>query len=165
MSNLLSFLNAYSSIFIIIFLVFLIVLLYQFMQINKKLSFQKKRYDRLLRGRTDLNLEEVLKTNSDDILEVKSSLGQLKKDFQIIEAKSDYSIQKIGFVKYDAFFDLKSKLSYSLAMVDNFNNGILFTTIYGRESCITYAKEIKNGKSLIELSDKELEALKKAIKD
>lgn len=165
MSSLLSFLNAYSSIFIIIFLVFLIILLYQFLQINKKLSFQKKRYDRLLRGKTDINLEEVLKANSDDILEVKSSLGQLKKDFKIIEDKTDRSIQKIGFVKYDAFFDLKSKLSYSLAIVDNLNNGILFTTIYGRESCITYAKEIKNGKSLIELSDKELEALKKAMQD
>lgn len=165
MSSLLSFLNAYSSIFIIIFLVFLIILLYQFLQINKKLSFQKKRYDRLLRGKTDINLEEVLKANSDDILEVKTSLGQLKKDFKIIEDKTDRSIQKIGFVKYDAFFDLKSKLSYSLAIVDNLNNGILFTTIYGRESCITYAKEIRNGKSLIELSDKELEALKKAMQD
>lgn len=163
MNSLLNFLNKYASIFIIIFFAILIILLYQFLQINKKLSFQKKRYDRLLRGRTDLNLEELLEENAKDINKISNILEKLQKDVDITKSKIDMSIQKVGFVKYDAFFDLKNKLSYSLVLLDSFGNGILFTSIYGRESCISYAKEIKNNKALSELSDKEIEALKKAI--
>lgn len=163
MNGILTFLNLYAGIFLIIICIILIALLYQFLQINKKLTFQKRRYDMLLRGRVDLNLEELLKAHSSDIVKINEVLEELKKDIERAKLKTELSIQKVGFVKYDAFFDLKNKLSYSLALLDSFNNGVLFTTIYGRESCITYVKEIKNGKSSIELSNKEIDALRKAV--
>lgn len=163
MNSVLNFLNKYSGIFVIFICILLIIILYQFLQINKKLSFQKRRYDMLLRGRTDLNLEELLASNSNDIKNITNTLEELKKEVLFSKTKIGTSIQKVGFVKYDAFFDLKNKLSYSLVLLDGFGNGILFTSIYGRESCISYAKEIKNNKALSELSDKEMEALKKAI--
>ena len=59
MNGILTFLNLYAGIFLIIICIILIALLYQFLQINKKLTFQKRRYDMLLRGRVDLNLEEL----------------------------------------------------------------------------------------------------------
>ena len=163
MEVILNFLNKYSAILLIVIFISLIILLYQFIQVNKKLSIQKKRYDMLLRGRVDFNLEELIKAHSNDIFEITKSIEELKKEVNISKSKSSFSIQKIGFVKYNAFFDLKNKLSYSLALLDSFNNGILFTTIYGRESCITYAKEVKSGDVNQELSKEEMEALKKAI--
>ena len=163
METVLNFLNSYYGIFLMIIFIVLIVLLYQFVQINKKLSLQKRRYDMLLRGRVDFNLEELIKAHSTDIFEINKLIEELKSDVNIAKSKSAFSFQKIGFVKYDAFFDLKNKLSYSLALLDSFNNGILFTTIYGRESCIMYAKEVKSGKVNQELSEEEIKALNKAI--
>lgn len=163
MSSFINFLNNYSGIFLIISVIFLIIISYKFVQLNKKISLQKKRYDLLLRGRGDLNLEELLTEHSKDINKINKDMESLKADINIAISKSAFSIQKVGFVKYDAFFDLKNKLSFSIALLDSFNNGMLFTTIYGRESCITYAKEVKVGQVSQELSSEETEALKKAI--
>lgn len=163
MGSFINFLNNYSGIFLIISVIFLIIISYKFVQLNKKISLQKKRYDLLLRGRGDLNLGELLAEHSKDINKINKDMESLKADINVAISKSAFSIQKVGFVKYDAFFDLKNKLSFSIALLDSFNNGMLFTTIYGRESCITYAKEVKAGQVSQELSSEETEALQKAI--
>lgn len=161
--NILEVFNAYSGILLIVFIILLLILIYQVANLSKKLTVQKRRYDLLLRGRGEINLEELLKAHSGDIDTILNKLEEIKKEVSIAKSKTAFSLQKIGFVKYDAFFDLKNKLSFSLAMLDSFNNGIIFTTIYGRESCITYAKEVVNGNATQELSGEEKEALKKAL--
>lgn len=155
--------NAYSGILITLFIILLLILIYQVVNLSKKLTVQKRRYDLLLRGRGDLNLEELLASHSSDIKIILEKLQEMKTEVNLSKSKTAFSLQKIGFVKYDAFFDLKNKLSFSLAMLDSFNNGVIFTTIYGRESCITYAKEVLNGSTSQELSGEEVEALKKAL--
>lgn len=155
--------NAYSGILLIVFSILLLILIYQVANLSKKLSVQKRRYDLLLRGRGNLNLEELLVAHSSDIETISKKLQEMKSDVNVAISKTAFSLQKIGFVKYDAFFDLKNKLSFSLAMLDSFNNGVIFTTIYGRESCITYAKEVLNGNATQELSGEEVEALQKAL--
>lgn len=155
--------NAYSGILISLFIILLLILIYQVVNLSKKLTVQKRRYDLLLRGRGDLNLEELLASHSSDIEIILEKLQEMKTEVNLSKSKTAFSLQKIGFVKYDAFFDLKNKLSFSLAMLDSFNNGVIFTTIYGRESCITYAKEVLNGSTSQELSGEEVEALKKAL--
>ena len=53
--------------------------------------------------------------------------------------------------------------SYSLARLDKENNGVLISSMYSREGCYTYAKDIVNGECKINLSDEEQEALKQAV--
>lgn len=163
MNAILEFLNSYSGVFLILVLFVLIFIAYTFSQINKKLSLQKKKYDMLLRGRGDLNMGELVQAHSSDIFELSKKVDEFKSEIELAKNKSAFSIQKIGFVKYDAFYDLKNKLSYSIAMLDSFNNGLLLTTIYGRESCITYAKEVKAGSVTQELSKEEETALRTAL--
>ena len=71
--------------------------------------------------------------------------------------------QKKGLVKYDAFREMSGALSYSLALLDKENNGVLISSMYSREGCYTYAKDIVNGESKINLSEEETEALKQAM--
>ena len=163
MNTVLEFLNAYSGIFLILVLFVLIFILYQFNQVNKKLSLQKKKYDMLLRGRGDLNMGELIHAHSNDIFEMDKKVNELETQIRTAKSQFAFTIQKIGFVKYDAFHDLKNKLSYTIALLDGFNNGLLLTTIYGRESCITYAKEVKSGSVKQELSKEEFEALRMAL--
>ena len=163
MNAILEFLNSHSGILLLLVLFVLLFILYQFNQISKKLSLQKKKYDMLLRGRGELNMGDLIQAHSQDIFEMDKKVNELAYEVEKAKKSFAFPIQKIGFVKYDAFHDLKNKRSYSIALLDGFNNGLLLTTIYGRESCITYAKEVKSGSVNQELSKEEFEALRMAL--
>ena len=72
-------------------------------------------------------------------------------------------IQKVGIVRYSAFKDTGSDLSFAVAMLDENNDGIVFNGIYSREMSNIYAKPVKNGVSEYTLSEEEKEAIRRAI--
>ena len=74
-------------------------------------------------------------------------------------------IQKIGIVRYNAFKDTGSDLSFALAMLDEKNNGVVLNGIYSREMSNIYAKPVENGVSKYTISDEEKEAIQRAIED
>ena len=80
-----------------------------------------------------------------------------------IEKNMESCIQKIGIVRYSAFRDTGSDLSFALALLDHNNNGAILNGIYSREMSNIYAKPVKNGKSTYTLSEEEMEALQKAL--
>ena len=71
-------------------------------------------------------------------------------------------IQKIGIVRYSAFKDTGSDLSFAVAMLDEKNDGVVFNGIYSREMSNIYAKPVKNGVSEYTLSEEEKEAIRRA---
>jgi len=73
------------------------------------------------------------------------------------------SFQKIGVIRYNPFHDTGGNMSFSLALLDLDNNGIVLTSIHGRGADRVYAKSIQNGKSQHNLSAEEIESIKKAI--
>ena len=73
-------------------------------------------------------------------------------------------IQKIGIVRYSAFKDMGSDLSFTLALLDEKNDGVILNGIYSRELSNIYAKPIKNGKSTYTLSEEEKQAIDLAMK-
>ena len=72
-------------------------------------------------------------------------------------------IQKIGIIRYSAFRDTGSDLSFALALLDSKNNGVILNGIYSREMSNIYAKQIVNGKSNNKLSEEEEKALEIAL--
>lgn len=78
------------------------------------------------------------------------------------ENDSNISLKKIGLVNFDAFDDVKGKLSFALAILNNNNDGFIFTSLYGHNSCNTYVREIISGETPIKLLDEEKDALDKA---
>lgn len=72
-------------------------------------------------------------------------------------------IQKVGMVRYSAFKDTGSDLSFAVAMLDENNDGVVFNGIYSREMSNIYAKPVKNGGSEYTLSEEEKEAIRRAI--
>ena len=66
-------------------------------------------------------------------------------------------------VKYDAFHEMGGKLSFSLALLDQKNDGFIINAMHSREGCYTYIKEIVNGNSIIVLAEEEKEALEIAM--
>lgn len=80
-----------------------------------------------------------------------------------VRGRSVTSIQKIGLYRYSAFEEALNNFSFSLALLDSLNNGVIITSIYASQGSYTYAKAIRNGKSETVLSSDELKALERAL--
>jgi hypothetical protein len=73
------------------------------------------------------------------------------------------SFQKIGLIRYNPFKDTGGDMSFSIALLDLEDSGIVITSIHGRGADRVYAKSLQHGKSQHNLSAEEIEAIKKAM--
>lgn len=128
-----------------------------------KLKKLRRRIDALTRGKDAETMEDSILNFFDRIECLEDAEKKMHKDIREIKDNLKITYQKTGLVKYDAFREMSGALSYSLALLDKENNGVLISSMYSREGCYTYAKEIANGECKINLSDEEQEALKQAV--
>lgn len=72
-------------------------------------------------------------------------------------------IQKIGLVRFNPFSDTGGSQSFTMALLDNTDNGIVMTSLYARTGNRWYVKEIRSGAGLrMELSKEEISAIAQA---
>jgi len=115
------------------------------------------------------------KKNKEGPKDLKEALGYLKKldqglkklnlDLEDFKEKSKKSVQRVGMVRFNPFAESGGDQSFSIALLDENNDGIVMTSHYGREFNRIYAKPIKNGRSEYSLSKEEEAAIEKAIKN
>ncbi len=74
-------------------------------------------------------------------------------------------VRRVGLLRYDAFEDVGGRLSFSCAMLDEHGNGLVLTSINGRQETRVYAKPISGGTSPYNLSSEEAEAIRQAMAD
>ena len=75
------------------------------------------------------------------------------------------AVCKVSIVRYNPFGDIGGDQSFSIVMLDDYDNGVVLTSHYGRDANRVYAKPIKSGKPEYTLSDEESKALTKAIQN
>lgn len=150
---------------IIIGLVLAYLLLFITVLISQsKTRKSRRKYQELVQGMDGKNIEEILLQLQKDILKTDREINSIEKNIEVVETKLSFAIRKVGFMRYNAFDDMGSELSFSLALLDDFKNGFVVSSIYGREDTITYGKEVKNGTSKIPLSTEEMLVIDRAIK-
>ncbi|GAC1427654.1 MAG: hypothetical protein NVSMB5_22420 [Candidatus Velthaea sp.] len=71
-------------------------------------------------------------------------------------------VPRIGFVRYNAFTDTGSDLSYALALLNKGGDGVVISSIWSREETRTYGKAVTNFNSAQDASSEELAAIAKA---
>jgi hypothetical protein len=79
--------------------------------------------------------------------------------------KMKSNVQKIGFVKYNAYDDTENKLSFAIALLDERDNGILINHIYSKHGSNMYAKLVTKGEVEDRVSEEEMAALNEALDD
>ena len=124
----------------------------------------KKKYKMFMDGKNAKTLEESILSRMDQIDHLISSTQKNESDIQKIYKNMKTTFQKVGLVKYDAFHEMGGKLSFSLALLNEINDGFIVNAMHSREGCYTYIKEIIDGNSIIALADEEREALDMAMK-
>ena len=153
-----------SDIFMLVLFIIVIVLavLYITSVINlKKLSTSYSKFmNKLGNGN---NLEEMLQNYIKKVETVEARNEEIISYCKIIDDNIKRCSQKIGIVRYNAFKDVGSDLSFALAILDDYNNGVVLNGIYARDSSNIYAKPIENGASKYILSEEEKEAVNRAI--
>ena len=164
MEEILEFLR--TDTFLIINITVICVLFIGFLIMLTKLHSINKNYKTLLKklGNGE-NIEEDLENYMYRVERVEKQNAEIRNLIETIDTNMDNCIQKIGMVRYNAFKDTGSDLSFALAMLDEKNNGVVLNGIYSREMSNIYAKPVEKGKSKYTLSEEEQQAIQKAIED
>lgn len=76
-----------------------------------------------------------------------------------LEATSEVSLQKVGFMRFNPFPDTGGDNSFMLVLLNRNNTGVLVSSLFMREGVRLYAKSIEQGKSKHILSEDEKKVL------
>jgi hypothetical protein len=68
-----------------------------------------------------------------------------------------------SLVRYDAYNELSGQQSMSIALLDGTRSGIVLSCIHHRDQARVYAKQVQDGRSELELSPEEAEAVRLAL--
>ena len=109
------------------------------------------------------NIEEDLENYMYRVEKVEKQNLEILSFCHELEKNVSGCVQKVGIVRYSAFKDTGSDLSFALAMLDENNNGVVLNGIYSREMSNIYAKPVENGKSKYTITEEEEQAINKAI--
>ncbi len=151
------------SDYMILGLAVLVVILFILWIVNiAQYSKLNKRYQNFMRGKNGKSMESTLKECLDQIRDLKSANAYNEKNIDDLMNHIQHVYQKMGVVKYDALHEMGGKLSFSLALLNEKEDGFVLNAMHTREGCYTYIKEIVAGNSIILLSDEEQEALEMA---
>lgn len=142
--------------------ILILLALVVFISINMKLSKMNKQYRKMMQGMDGQNIEGLLMTHIDDVRHAMKKVDALSLECQRLSGIAGTCVQNVGIVRFNAFEDTGSDLSFAIALLDAKNNGVVISSIFGRSESRTYAKPITDGQSPYFLSEEEKQALSKA---
>ncbi|NLW55985.1 MAG: DUF4446 family protein [Firmicutes bacterium] len=146
--------------FILLFqLLCLVFLAFNGIMLKKLLN----RYRNLLSGNGPHNLEDLLLDLGERLKRVEAELKTVEERIGKMEDEAINYLQRWALHRYQAFANTGGDQSFSFVLLDKKGDGILVSSIYGRDESRTYAKSIKGGKANYPLSDEEHEVLASAI--
>lgn len=122
------------------------------------------RLRRFMRGKNGGDLESTIKEIEKHI----SSLDNSKKDIENyltnVEKRLKHGGINIGVVRFNPFKDAggSGNQSFAVALLNEEENGVVFSSLYSRDRVSVFAKPITAGKSENELTEEEKTAMEKA---
>lgn len=143
-------------------LLVLVLLLLQF-NTGRRLKRLARHYEALARGREGKSLEELLDRHLARIDSAEGAVRSLRGELAELTERVDGCLQYVGLVRYDAFDDVGGQISFALAAIDEHGDGFLLNNLFGRDRSTAYLKPLRGGRSEIELSDEEGQALRQAV--
>ncbi len=115
--------------------------------------------------RLDDALRGILEGQGRAIQRLERAVRGLQRTEERQKGMIEGAVRRVGLVRYDAFEDVGGRLSFSCALLDDRGNGVVVTSINGRQDTRVYAKPITAGRSGYNLSVEEEEAIKQALSE
>jgi len=118
-------------------------------------------YQKLTKGITKKDLKSILEDLLKKFEKESVRVDELVKETQKIQSENGYNIQKMGLVRFNPFSETGGNQSFSLALLDGEDSGLVITSLHSREMTRIYAKPVKKQKADgFELSAEEKQAIK-----
>jgi len=154
------------TILILVFTQFTILIIaIIFLVLNRlEITRLKEKYSSFVEYLGDGESKDILQECVDMIRNIEYENRLKDKEIsEILEILSS-CIQKVAIIRYNAFSNVGSDLSYAVALLDHEDNGVVLSSLYGRDSTTTYAKPINAGNSQYVLTEEEENAISLARK-
>jgi len=141
-----------NTVLMVLFLISTIIAGKGYKELNKRyLAFMSK----LSNGE---NVEGMMQ----EYLNVVNEIGQRSRnnenEIKNIKEQLKKCIQKVGLIRYNAYNDTGSDLSFTMALMDQEENGVVVNGLYSRESSSIFAKPLAKGETKYNLSGEEIQA-------
>lgn len=123
----------------------------------------KKNQQELFSGKDAKNLEEVVLNHVKGMKDLDRDIQDLYGISNQIHNLASRSVHKVGVIRFNPFKDLGGDQSFSVALLDGQDTGVVISSLHTREGTRVYAKAIEKGKSVKHpLSEEEQEVIKRA---
>lgn len=119
------------------------------------------KFRRLTAGKSG-NLEESIIHLKNNQKEAEEFMDEMEKYLTSVEKRLQNSVQAVETVRFNAFEGVGANQSFATAMINQRGDGVVFSSLYGRERTSVFSKPLKDHISEHGLSDEEKQAVKKA---
>ena len=121
--------------------VLVLVLLVMLICVKGKLNNLQKKYDFFTQGEST-DIDTLLTNTLVELRKAKEDLAALTEKHKALREQVKGCVQTVKLERYDAFDAMGGKMSYSLLLSDENKNGVILTSVYGRDESRCYAKRI-----------------------
>ena len=111
----------------------------------------------------DKQVEALVDTHAKANQRLEGAVRKLAQGERQLGELAKEAIRHVGVVRFDAFEDMGGRLSFSAALLDGNGDGVVITSINGRQDTRCYAKRVQGGTSIHNLSDEERQAIRDAL--
>lgn len=143
----------------IILLFFLILLITLWVKLNKL----RKDYKKMTNGQENIDIEQILIQLQEKGNKQAEKTEQAERLIRQLQERMSTMKANISIYRYNAFAGSGSDLSFSIAILDDSQSGVVLTGIHNREQTYVYAKPVEQGQSKYALSPEEKEAITRSL--
>lgn len=160
----LDFLDQNESIIIISMFLFNFLVIFLMIYCFFWVSSIKKKSELFFQGKNGKTLEDLVINNSKGIKEIDKEIQDLYNISNQVHKLSLRSIHKFGIIRFNPFGDIGGDQSFSIALLDGKNNGIVISSLHTKEGTRVYSKPILKGEAeKYPLTEEEKQVIRVAI--
>ncbi|WP_138754016.1 DUF4446 family protein [Paenibacillus sinopodophylli] len=150
--------NPMNAVTVVIALLVIILIIWVAV-VGGRLKKLRKQYTAVMGNTGVTNMEEIIIQLKEGLAEQQQANKQLKAQLVGIQSALPLQKNKIGIVRYNAFAEQGSDLSFSIAIVNDEKDGAIFSGIHSRDNTYVYAKPVEKGESTYPLTPEERKAI------
>lgn len=138
--------------------IFLLILVILWLLVAVR-RLQKRQNTLFAEGDDTVSIENILQRHSEEIIGIDKEIQELFEISNRLHQLAQKSVHHVGFIRFNPFKDVGGNQSFSLALLDGKDNGVVVSSLHTREGSRVYAKPVMNSQSPIPLTEEEVQAI------
>ena len=160
MNEILDNLSTTTGLVTLLFILFVLLAIWQalnFVELRRLRGF----YERLVAGTQGGTMEQVLTEHLESVIRTRAQMEQITATVEALQESTQQDLQRLSLVRFNPFEDTGGDQSFILVLADSVGNGVLVTSLHGRDMTRVYGRVLQGWDSQ-GLSDEEKQAIEEA---